>query len=200
MHTEIELVATPTFGYRFSGWWAWALLPFSLLLFVAIAFVHPVLTLISTAVIVGFVSLEVRIARNRWQLDRPGHEQRFRFGASASRGVRVADIGGIVVRPAGGMKVRLIQVTKHHELWFLVDRDNRCIGIADAEGIEQQQVERFRAAIGVPFANWSSLQESDSLPTGLPRNVRQPWRMLLPVLVVGGIVLAIAALLPPYWG
>ncbi|ERG64945.1 hypothetical protein L332_10880 [Agrococcus pavilionensis RW1] len=155
-------------------------------------------TLLGVVSIAAFVLVELRVARSVWALDPPGPDAAFGFGAGASRAVPIADIAGVVVQHAGGASSRGIPITRAHERWWLVDRDNRVLASASTEGLAAADVDAFRAALGVPFAPLSILRRSGELPSGLPLHARRPGATLvLAVLIAIAVMVAVLAA-PPY--
>ncbi|GAA1425589.1 hypothetical protein GCM10009640_24540 [Agrococcus citreus] len=145
------------------------------------------------------IAVHVRTQRRRWELDEPGADARFRFGARASRSVRLVDLAGVVVVHAPGASSRGIPITRDAARWWLVDDAGRALGQANTEGIDPVDVERFRSALGVPFVPLALARRADAVPEGMPWHQRHPAGALAVAIPATAAVMIAVVLVPPYW-
>ena len=141
----------------------------------------------------------IRTRRGRGELDQPGPDAGFRLGPHASRGARLADVAGVVVVDAPGASSRGIPVTRRHERWWLVDDAGRALGQASTEGLDPADVERFRAALGVPFVPLALARRADAVPEGMPWHQRHPGGAIAVAIPSTAAVMLAVVLMPPYW-
>lgn len=193
------LVAEADPARRFVSGFSRGLSWFGMLIFVALAFVGPGWTALAIATFAMTILGERRIRRMRWELDAPSPEGRFRFGRDASRSVRVADLGGVVVMLHAGAQSRGIPITRPHEHWWLVGHDGALLGDASSQGLDPMAPERFGAALGVPFVTFAEARRAGALPHGLPWYALRPGLAVVVAIVVSVAVMTVVLLLPTYW-
>lgn len=194
------LVAQADPRRRWASGFARALSGLGLLVLAALALLSAGWTALFVVAVALTVAVSVRTRRRRWELDAPGPDARFRFGPRASRSARLTDVVGVVVVHAPGASSRGIPVTRDHERWWLVDEGGRAIGQASTEGIDPADVDRFRAALGVPFVPIALARRADAVPLGMPWHQVHPMRAISVAVPVTALVMLVVVLVPPYWG